>query len=183
MSKIAKIKDFPDYYITDIGDVYSVNYNHTGRIQKLKPKKDKDGYLCIQLRSNKKPSSVRIHRLVAEAFIQNPDNKPQVNHKNGIKQDNRASNLEWVTGSENVRHAYIVLDRKRPQVWLGKFGKDNPKSKMVFQIKDGKIIAEFCGASEATRKTGVARSGICFCCEGKRKKAGGYEWKYKQKNY
>ena len=176
---MKEIKGFPNYFVTENGDVYSGNYNRTGRIKKLKPKSDKDGYLRLDLWADKKHRTVRVHRLVAEAFIPNPENKPQVNHKNGIKYDNRAENLEFVTASENVKHAYVVLDRKRPQVWLEKFGKDNPKSKIVLQIKDNKIIAEFYGASEAAWQTGVSRSGICFCCEKKRHCAGGYQWKYK----
>lgn len=65
-----------------------------------------NGYLQVRLYKNSKSIRQKIHRLVAAAFIPNPANKPQVNHKNGIKTDNRVENLEWVTASENTRHAH-----------------------------------------------------------------------------
>lgn len=102
-----------------------------------------------------------------------------MNHKNGIKSDNRICNLEWNSYSENLLHAFKTGLKKPPLSMLGKFGKDNPKSKMVIQIKNGKIVAEFYGLSEAGRKTNISVSNICNCCKGKKKSAGGYQWKYK----
>ena len=179
MSKIAKIKDFPNYYITDSGDVNSVNYKHTGRFQKIKPIKKTTGYYSVWLSNNANKANKLLHRLVAEAFIPNPLCKKTVNHINGDKSDNRVQNLEWNTYSENIKHAYRNFLKKPPLSMLGKFGKDNPKSKIVIQIKNGKIVAEFYGLSEASRKTNISVSNICNCCKGKKKTAGGYQWKYK----
>ena len=64
------------------------------------------GYLCVSLNTQKNQKGYFVHRLVAQAFIPNPENKPEVNHKNGIKDDNRVENLEWVTAQENTIHAH-----------------------------------------------------------------------------
>lgn len=177
MSKAFEIKGFPDYYVTDTGDVYSRNYNHTGRIKKLKQIKSRNGYLHVTLNGKQ----LLVHRLVAETFIPNNDKKLQVNHKNGIKTDNRIENLEWVSASENIIHAYKTLGYNGSM--FGKKGIDNPNSKIVLQIKNGTIIAEFYGCADASRKTGISKTRITSCCLKYYgcKSAGGFQWKYKEK--
>lgn len=177
MNTMVKIKNFPKYYITNNGDIYSANYRRTGNIKKLTPYKCKNGYLYVILCDNKKRCHKTIHRLVAETFIVNKDKKSDVNHKNGKRTDNRVENLEWVTRRENIQHSFNVLGR-RP-IMLGKSGKDHNRSKVVLQIKDGEVIAEFYGTREASRKTNIQQSDISSCCCNKKKNAGGYQWRYK----
>lgn len=181
---LKRIENFIGYLVSADGDIFSrvsnPITNPDGIITKLKPEKDHCGYLRVTLYKKNKPYHKLVHRLVAETFIPNPKNKPQVNHKNGIKTDNRIVNLEFVTASENIKHKYSVLGYKNVSSMKNKFGKDNPNSKIVLQIKDCKIIATFYGASEASRITGINRGHICDCCRGERKSVGGYKWKYKE---
>lgn len=173
MSRKVPVDGFPNYYVTDAGDIYSTNYLNTGRVQKLTPINNK-GYLKICLYNNSKSNFFQIHRLVAEAFIPNPENKPQVNHKNGIKTDNRVENLEWVTCKENIIHAFRVLGKNHLLA-----GNNHPRAKIVLQMKGDTIIAEYFSTREAHRKTNINQGHISECCRGKRNKAGNFKWRYK----
>lgn len=121
METFKKIKNYNNYSISNIGNVRN---NKTGRI--LKPHIKENGYMQVQL--GRKTIPQYIHRLVAIAFIPNIENKPQVNHKNGNKQDNRIENLEWVTARENDL-AYGYASRI-----------ENRKKKIIATNKDGRKI-------------------------------------------
>lgn len=96
------------YEVSNTGKVRSMNYHKTGLVKELKQKIDKYGYCTVILHINGKQKYPSVHRLVAKAFIPNPDNKPQVNHISGNKKDNSIDNLEWCTVSENVKHAFDI---------------------------------------------------------------------------
>lgn len=129
------------YEISNMGRIVSFlkGKNH-GRV--LTPKKDHRGYLRIRIYQESKRVGFKIHRLVAEAFIPNPDNKPQVNHKNGIKTDNRASELEWCTREENLDHAF-------------KSGLNTSVGIKIINTKTGEI---YNSKTDLRRKTGMGWS-------------------------
>lgn len=170
---LKQIKDFPNYFISTDGEVYSkavFSGNPNGVLRKLKLGTNNRGYLMCVLCKNSKMFPKKIHRLVAETFIPNPDNKPEVNHKNGNKFDNNVSNLEWTTRSDNLKHCYRILGKKQ-------IGKNHWRSKPVVQLKNGIVIAQFESINQAVKQTGI--SNIYVCCQKKQKTAGGFEWKYK----
>lgn len=100
------IDGYQNYMISNCGRVKSLNYNHTRKEKILVPLFNSDGYLHVKLYKNNKVKTITVHRLVASSFIENSESKPQVNHKNGIKTDNRSQNLEWTTAKENTDHAW-----------------------------------------------------------------------------
>jgi hypothetical protein len=119
------MKQYKDtnYYITENGEVYSKkwsNRNPNSELRKMKPHIDSKGYINISLYINGKNKTYRIHRLVAEYYLPNPNNYPQVNHIDGNKNNNHFSNLEWCDNSHNQKHAY--------QIGLQKRGEENNKS-------------------------------------------------------
>lgn len=139
----------------------------------LKWQFNKKGYMRVILYKNGKNQIFFIHRLVAETYIPNPYGKSDVNHKNGIKTDNRVENLEWCTTKENIRHSWSIGLRKK------RIGKENHLSIIVEQYDiQGNFIQEWNGISEAGRQLRINPTNISYCCKGKRKTAGGYKWEY-----
>ena len=105
--EIGKIKGFSKYIITKSGEIFSNNYLRTGKTKIMKQQTDRYGYKYLKLfRDNGKDIKMKVHRLVAIAYIKNPKNKKQINHKDGNKINNNENNLEWATSGENQKHAW-----------------------------------------------------------------------------
>jgi len=139
--KNIKYKFIPvRYEIGSDGSIWSNDYGRTGKRQQLKTSVDRDGYLYIFLH-NEKIVKKMIHRLVAESFLKQPTPNHQVNHKNGIRNDNRLENLEWVTPRENTLHGWRVNGRKQSQKSIEITSKrvkgiNNPNAKINYQIAE-----------------------------------------------
>jgi hypothetical protein len=181
------IKDYEGLYqISNFGRVKSLErikkpgkgfYFRKERV--LRETKDKDGYLYVVLLKESYRYTVKIHRLVAKAFIPNPEDKKQVNHKNGIKTDNNVDNLEWVTQSENITHSFRVLGQKPNMAGLGKFGIDSKRSMKVCQYSiDGEFIKQWDSGADASRSLNIPQSNISSCSLNRPgyNHAGGFKW-------
>ena len=152
------------YQISNKGRVKSL---HNGSERILRSWTNNDGYLNVALYKNAAAQHRLVHRLVSEAFIPNLENKPQVNHKDENKLNNCVNNLEWSTAKENSN-----------------YGSRNERlSRKILQYsKSGEFIREWQSAAEVERELNINHSNIADCCKDKRKSAGGFVWRYKEKD-
>lgn len=156
------IKESKDYQVSTLGNMRSLK---KGKERILKQTINDGGYPIVNLSINGVSRIYRVHILVAETFIPNPENKPCVDHINTIRTDNKVTNLRWSTYEENNRNE-LTIEKRYVK---------------VFQYsKNGTLINVFNSRKEAELETGVDHSNIAKCCEGKRKTAGGFIWKEKE---
>ena len=173
------------YMVSNLGNVKSLNYRHTGKEKILKAGKNNCGYLYVSLCKENTKKTCTIHRLVAIAFCENSHGYKEVNHISEDKTDNRAENLEWCSRSYNMTYngrAKKVAEKLRGKKQTKEHIKKRveKKSKPVYGInKVSGLIVEFPSAKEAERTLGINNSHIIACCKGKRyKSAGGFYWHY-----
>lgn len=156
-------------------DGCNVNVSNMGRIkyktgQIVTGSDTLDGYKSIAIYKNKQKKHKRVHRLVATAFVPNPDSKSQINHIDGNKSNNRADNLEWMTNAENTKHA--IDSGLRVYNMTESLG-----TKIIQKDLYGNFIAEYDSIADAVKATGLSGGNICTVCKGKRNKTGGiFRW-------
>ena len=189
------IKNYETYYeVSNLGRVRSVDRviidsDGVKRLLKgkiLKPAKNNNGYLVCGLRKNSKANSFTVHRLVAQAFLPNTDNLPEVNHKDENKDNNRVflkkngsvnldkSNLEWCTRSYNINYGTRNKQvAEKLKILLS-------KPVLQIDISTGQVISEYPSVMEVARQLNINNGGISNCCLRKRKTYKGFKWKFKE---
>jgi len=166
------------YQISNLGRVKSLkrfvnikvfNKAQIKRVRKeyiLNPVQDKDGYLLVHLYKSSKAKTFKVHRLVATNFL-----PLVINHKNGIKSDNKVSNLEWCTQLQNVHHSINTLKKEKYK---------NCRNKEVEQYSlNGEFMKRYSSITEAAKAINVTKTAISYCCNGKTKSCGGYIFRFR----
>lgn len=180
------------YQVSNFGNVKRISVPKKGRGVKgyirgglLKPDKDKAGYLRTTLCMNGKHKHFLIHRLVGKAFICNPNNFPEINHKDENKSNNNVDNLEWCTGIYNVNYgtgkirAVLNKDCKKAVEKINYKKIGEKRQKPVMQLSaDTSPIKIWKGIKEAAEALGIWQGSISNCCTGRTHTAGGYKWEY-----
>lgn len=148
-----------EYLVHRDGTIYKMNWHRTGQMRRVKQSHDSKGYLQFTYKGR----LVSSHRFIAELFIPNPDNLPQVNHINEKKDDNRVENIEWCDAAYN-----------------NSYGTRNERisNKVCQYTLDGTFICEWPSTMEVERQLGYNHRNIGKCCLGKYRQAYGYVWRY-----
>lgn len=157
------------YVVNEQGVIKSTARNGNGfKEHVMSQSTDSYGYKVVKMRNKDKVCTLKVHRIVATAFLPNPNNKPQVNHKDGNKTNNSVTNLEWVTASENIKHAKALgLQQECPN-----------RVKVCKISLTGEHIATYKSLKEAGTMNNICWTGISAVLRGKRKTAGGFKWVY-----
>ena len=180
---VYKGEPYEDYKVSNLGKILSLNYNHTGKPDLMNPSDNCRGYLVVHLRKNGESKTCRVHRLVAEAFLENPENLPEVNHKDENKKNNfvflnedgtvnkKRSNLEWKNHRDNCNHG---TRNER----VAKANTNGKLSKKVLQLSlTGELICEYPSTRECERN-GFNHGAVAACCRGEKPHYKGFIWMY-----
>ena len=181
------------------GDIRTVGRTYTGRNGSIKTVKqkvlstqeDSKGYLRCRTSIHGNKLTIKVHRAVAQAFVENPDNKPQVDHIDGNKHNNHADNLRWATNRENFdfsvenglrKNSFMSLTEiRKTEKWKQK-ARETCKRVFSKQVScytlEGAYVCKFDSCHEAAQQLGISQSGISGCCIGRLKTYKGYLWKY-----
>lgn len=186
MEEIWKtIEDYPNYMVSNMGRVKRLSTGYYRRTEKiLKPQLQNNGYLHIKLSQKDKTKCILVHRLIAQVFIPNPNNLPQVNHINEDKTDNRVENLEWCDRKYNINYGNGISKRVKTNKENGtykKVGEINSKirSKSILQFsKDNSFIRKWDSIIDVQRELGYDNRQICSCLKNRQKTAKGFKWVY-----
>ena len=165
----------PRYQVSNLGKVKCLDWYRTGKERLCKLSVDGNGYLTVYIDGVKRFA----HRLIAEAFIPNPEKKPCIDHTDTKRDNNIVDNLKWVSYKENQNNPLTRkhLSENAAKTMLGKFGDDCPNSITIVQLTlDGQFIRIWCAASEVQRELGINQGNICSCCKGRLNAAGGFKW-------
>lgn len=170
-------KENPRYKVSRDGRIICLNWKRMGKPRLCKLTANGQGYLMVGIDGVLK----RVHRIVAETFIPNPEFKPCIDHINTVRTDNRVENLRWVTQRENCNNP---LSRKNmsenaPKLMLDKFGAEHNRSIQIVQLSlDRKFIKKWDAAMEVQRELGIKQGNISSCCRGRLKQTGGFRWMF-----
>ena len=182
---ISDGEPYEDYKVSNLGKILSLNYNHTGKPDLMNPSDNGRGYLVVHLRKNGESKTCKVHRLVAETFLPNPENLPEVNHKDENKKNNfvflnedgsvdkEKSNLEWKNHRDNCNHG---TRNER----VAKANTNGKLSKKVLQLSlTGELICEYPSTRECERN-GFNHGAVAACCRGEKPQYKGFIWKYEE---
>ena len=183
---IVNGEPWENYQVSNYGRILSLNYNHTGKAELMTPVDNSAGYLTVHLSKNKISKTFNVHRLVAETFLENPENKPCINHKiegdEGKKinmvifnedgsVNKEKTTIEWATYEEN--NNYATRNER-----AGKTNTNGKCSKKVLQFTlDGEFVREWPSVME-TGRNGYNSAHVADCCRGERKSHKGFKWCY-----
>jgi len=154
-----RIPNYRGYLASSEGEILTFNWKGSGQRRVMKPALDNCGYMRTMLKRNDGIThTIKVHRIIASAFIPNPENLPQVNHLNGIRNDNRVKNLEWCTASQNAKHSYFL--KRSSQI-----GEKNPASilteKDVLEIRANYVYGRKSRHEAGETKTQIAKRYGC----------------------